>query len=344
MTDTNSFSMDFDPLRGLSFNAENPVIQPPVLRVYLASPLTNADSETRHDCQIVREVTRHVLADYDYQGIRFQLYDPGEVTPPGSEHSSEEVYVTDHSRTSNADLVIFHVNCPSLGVGMEAQIAAEATLPRVVVSKATADVSRMFLGVFSPTVATIRYSGQIDYQAELSRQLPEIARLTVESAKRRRQFAQEVQGSELGRKIFKQRILQGITIEELARAVDMREFFLRRLERDPALAANLTQIQLCRIVSTINCCVSMSPSGITKLTVSDSNLPTPQRQSLDNLIDFVIASSDWLPDNRLFRVWREYLQEEQEETTEAIRHRSGNKNQMISVEGWRKRYSSLELF
>ena len=111
------------------------MIDPPVLRVYLASPLTNTDPASEEDRRTVREVTRRIMENYDYFGIRTEVYDPSDVTPPGSEHTSEEVYVTDHNRTANADLVVFHVNGPSIGVGMEAQIAAEATVPRVVVSK-----------------------------------------------------------------------------------------------------------------------------------------------------------------------------------------------------------------
>src|SRR5260370_5605973 len=136
VNDSNGFAMDFDPGNSFPFSVpEKPMIEPPVLRIYLASPLTNADSETANDCRMVRSITRRVLEGYDYLGIRFHVYDPAEVTPPGSEHTSEEVYLTDHNRTATADLVVFHVNCPSLGIGMAAQIAAGPTIPRYRVSK-----------------------------------------------------------------------------------------------------------------------------------------------------------------------------------------------------------------
>ncbi|MCI0641331.1 MAG: hypothetical protein L0Y72_29685 [Gemmataceae bacterium] len=271
MKDSDSFAIDFDSANRMPFNlAETPMIDPSILRVYLASPLTNSDPETSNDCRLVREMTRRILENYDYLGIRFEVYDPAEVTPPGSEHTSEEVYLTDHNRTANADLVIFHVNGPSLGVGMEAQIAAGATVPRVVVSKKDARVSRMFLGLFSPTVGAIQYANDADYEAQLSKQLPEITRKTLESAKRRRPFIEDICDVELGRLIFKQRILHSITIDALARSVDIGEYFLRR-------------------------------------------------------------------------VWREYVEENEEEFEGAIRHRSKGAN-VVTLEGWQERYTRLGLF
>ena len=138
MKDTDSFAMDFDPSRQWAFNCgDDPLIDPPVLRVYLASPLTSAEPDTEQDRLMVREVTKRVLEDYDYLGIRFEVYDPGKVTPPGSEHSSEEVYVMDHNRTANADLVVFlsqasgsslgrgHLNQQVGGVGSRGEVSRD---------------------------------------------------------------------------------------------------------------------------------------------------------------------------------------------------------------------------
>jgi hypothetical protein len=345
MSDSDNFALGFDPLKQMAFSLSgNLMIEPPALKVYLASPLTNNDPETDKDCRLVREITKRVFGNYEYLGIRFDLYDPAEVTPPGSEHTSEEVNLTDHNRTATADLVIFHVNCPSLGVGMEAQIAAGATVPRVVVSKKNAKISRMFLGACSPTLATIQYENSIEFESQLFGLLPQIAAKATDSAARRRQFVAELRESAMGRKIFKQRILGKIKIDDLARAADIGEPFLRRLERDPEWAANVTQIQLGRILASTNCSASITPSGMTKLTVSDSALPSAQKQSLDNLVDFVTSQRDWLPDNTIFRVWQDYIDENKEEMAEAIRHRSEPTDNVITVDVWRERYANLGLF
>jgi hypothetical protein len=338
--DISNFAVDFD---SDSFNPpEKPMLEPPVLNVYLASPLTNNDQETSNDCHLVREITKRVFSNYDYLGIRFNVYDPAEVTPPGSEHTAEEVYLTDHNRTATADLVIFHVNCPSLGVGMEAQIAAGATVPRVVVSRQGAKVSRMFLGISSPTVETIQYGNEAEYETLLSNKVADIVSVAIEKARKRRAVVVELRESGLGRKIFKQRILQQIPISKLADDADIAESFLRRLERDPDLSANVTLMQFNRIMSSINCTASMTSAGIPKLTGSDTALPKCQQQSLDYLIDFVTTQRDWLPDDRIFRVWGEYAAPEREEF-EAIRHRAPT-NTVITIDEWRERYTSLGLY
>ena len=115
--------------------------------VYLAGPLTNNEPEPERGCESIRLAASEIMRDY------FEVYDPAEVTPPKSAHSPEEVYLTDHTRTRLADLVLFHVNRPSLGVGIESQIAAEATIPKVIAYHEGAAVSRMFRGVFSPVSA-----------------------------------------------------------------------------------------------------------------------------------------------------------------------------------------------
>ena len=69
------------------------------------------------------------LRTYDYLGVQFEIYHPGEVTMPGSKHSAENVYVINYEQCVLADLVVFNVTQPSLGVGCESQIASDATVP-----------------------------------------------------------------------------------------------------------------------------------------------------------------------------------------------------------------------
>src|SRR5882724_4741821 len=125
MSDCDSFYMDFDPEKRFSFGKEGTLITPSVINVYLAGSLTNNDPAIAQDCVMLRQIVKRVLHAYDFLGVRFSVYDPADFTSPGSIHSEEEVYGLDHERTALADLVIFHVIAPSLGVGCETQIAAD---------------------------------------------------------------------------------------------------------------------------------------------------------------------------------------------------------------------------
>ena len=185
MSNSTFFAMDFDGKKQFAFavEKETPMISPQILNVYLAGPLTNNDVSTDCDCRDLQEIVKRVLGSYEYHGIRFNVYDPGDVTQlPGTAHTAEDVYELDHERTITADLVVFHVNVPSLGVGCECQIAADASSPKVIIAKKAAPLSRMFVGVYSATLATIEYEHPHEVETELSGQLLAIAGRAVESA------------------------------------------------------------------------------------------------------------------------------------------------------------------
>ena len=199
MSDSTFFAMDFDGQKHLAFAVEKeaPMISPPILNVYLAGPLTNNDKCT--DC--CREVQRllnvfSVLMSTTV--FTSNVYDPGDFTSPGTDHTAEDVYELDHERTMTADLVVFHVNVPSLGVGCECQIAADTCSPKVVIAKHGAPLSRMFIGVYSETLATIEYQQARDVESELSRTIADNSRRAVESARNRRPFMQAFAESKLG--------------------------------------------------------------------------------------------------------------------------------------------------
>lgn len=346
MNDSDAFSMDFDgdTTHGFSRNPECRLLTPPYVRVYAAGPLTNIDSQAHRDCIEVRAILKRVLGNYDYQGIRFKVYDPGDVTQPGSSHTAEEVYETNYEQSVLADLVIFHVNVPSLGVGCESQIAADATVPRVTIAKADVPVSRMFEGIFSTTVAAIRYLTHADLELALFRQAPLIAVQAVNSAQRRRPVLQAFSELDLGAVIFRERIVHNVTIESLASQTDIKESWLRRLERNPVLAACCTAIQLNRIADATHCYVkTVNSQNLTTLAPSDDRLSDDQRQSLGNLCVYVRSKDDWMPDDRVFRLWNKYWADSSQEAEEAIEYRGGDAN-VVSVEDWRRRDHGPLLF
>lgn len=346
MNDSDAFSMDFDgnSNRGFSRDPDCQLLTPPYVRVYAAGPLTNIDSQVTRDCIEVRAIVKRVLGSYDYQGARFKVYDPADVTQPGSNHTAEQVYETNYEQSVLADLVIFHVNAPSHGVGCESQIAADATVPRVTIAKEDVPVSRMFEGIFSTTVAAICYQTYADLEIALFRQAPLIAVQAVSSAQRRRPVLQAFSELDLGAVIFKERIIHNVGIESLASQTDIKESWLRRLERNPVLAACCTAIQLNRIADATHCYVkTVNSQNLTTLVPSDDRLSVEQRQSLSNLCVYVRSKDDWVADDRVFRLWNKYSADSSREAVEAIEYRGGEAN-VVSVEEWRKRDHGPLLF
>lgn len=344
MMDGDSFFIDFDPNKRFAFGREGSLITPPVINVYLAGSLTNIDPNAAEDCKAVRKIVRRVLESYDYLGIRFVVYDPADITSPGSNHSPEEVYELDHERTALADLVIFHVNTPSLGVGCETQIAADATLPKVTVCKRGVPVSRMYGGVFSPTVASIEYATHDELEQGVIARLPDIAAAAIESAERRRPIANAFTDLRLGRVILRQRILKNMSIAELAKLTDIREYWLTRIERRPDQAATCTLIQLARIAESLGCYLKIvGDRQLPTLVPSQSSLAPAVDESLNNLVSYCNSRQTSINDERLFRLWNSYSEEEEQQATEAIAHRGGE-HQALTTDDWERRDRNLGLF
>lgn len=338
MNDADNFSMDFDDSRKLAFGCPGNVeLDPPVLSVYLASALTNVVEAERDESERLRVVIRESFESYDCQGVRFKVYDPADVTSPGSKHSDDEVYATDHGRTSAADLVIFCLAAPSLGVGMEAQISAECTLPRVVISKRESIVSRMFRGLFSPTIAWIEYSDPSDVTESLAKEICAIAASAVESACRRRRHVNDLTTEPIGQTIMKRRLIRQITLQQLASVTDIREGWLQRLELDPFVGGSITFIQFHRIADALDVRASLSASGVPTLAEDDTDqrLSKEQSESLTTLVEFARTREETAEDGKLLAVWQDYFQQQSEEAVEAVRHRG---NTAIAVEEWKRRY------
>ncbi len=345
MNENDAFSMDFDGARSLAFNTGDcPLLDPPRIRIYAAGPLTNIGEDTSFDCTTVRGILKRVFAAYDYQGIRFDVYDPGDVTQPGSQHTAEEVYELNYEQSVLADLVVFHVNVPSLGVGCEAQISADATVPRVTLAKADIPVSRMFEGMFSATIATLEYVNHADLELQLFRQLPELAARVIRSAQRRRPVLAGFSALQLGTVILKQRIVHNVTVERLADEADITSSWLRKIETNHMLAACCTAIQLNRIAAATHCYVkTVDPRNLTTLAPSDSDLSRDEQQSLDNLVAYIGTRDYKLGDDRVFRLWNSYRVDSARTASEAVAFRAGENN-AVTADEWRRRDGRPHLF
>jgi transcriptional regulator with XRE-family HTH domain len=344
MQSDEGFNIDFNTRRGF-LSPEVALIDPPRVDVYLAGPLTNNDNPTiQAECDAVRSGVKRVLHCYNYLGVEFNIYDPADFTPPGTVHSAEEVYAIDHRWTVRSDLVIFHINTPSLGVGIEAQLSALATTPRVIISKGEVPTSRMFQGMFCSTIAEIRYQYASEVADSLRDQLQDICPKVIESAERRRPHLQQIIEQRLGERLLMQRIRHGVSIADVARHTDVQKYWLREIERHQELAATMGNLLIERVAESLRCSINQIETGVIKITDDDGSLLSHQEESLRNLARFTNRTES-PSEERIFTLWRNYIDTEQRQAQEALAFRDGANAQIsLSVEEWRQRYEESGLF
>jgi len=251
------------------------------VRVYFAYPLTGLTNEQRQLSSEMRQAARIALEESSVHC--FDVYDPSEVTQPGSPHEPFEVYCIDHQRVEASDVVFFFVFGPSTGMGMEAQIAAEATVPRVVISPKGFEITRMFLGAPSRKLAEIRFERPIEITQALRTQVDEIGSAASES-RRRRDQANKHAFKNIGRRILKRRILRGITLQQLADQTDQTPEWLQRLEGNPAAARPMSFPLFLRMSSVLAIEAEFDDDleGLSA-KILDKELSPTMRSSLDSL-------------------------------------------------------------
>jgi len=193
--------------------------------------------------------------------------------------------------------------------------------------------------LFCPTIASIQYADLYDLGASLRANLAEIARSVIDSAHRRRKHLAEFDAEQLGAKVLRQRLLRGISLAELARATDIRETWLARLERIPCLAASLTLIALHRIAAVLKVTASISPTGVPTLKPheSDGGMTAGQRDSLSNLVEFARTRTPPPNDATLLRMWQDYRCQQPGQIPGAL----GDANAAcprMTLEDWEGRY------
>ncbi len=298
--------------------------------VYLASPFTGLAPELVELSRSLRLITALELRDHEMEDGYFQHYDPEDVTGLDSPHTPDEVYAIDYTRSMDADLVIFFVIGGSWGGGMEAQISAEATVPKVVVAPKQADISRMIPGLFNPTLAEIRFENPRDYEQELQKQLPRIATAVRDSAKWRAKARRKIERTRIGGRILIERTIRNIHLRELAERTDIRWTWLARLERNDGLSACMTIIALVRIAGVLDCEPAMGKEGIPTLQSPEFDyLPGEAQESLWNLVGFVRSDPGWRNDQVVVALGHDYYVE----VKEAAKTRKSGKNAISPVRG-----------
>ena len=224
---------------------------------------------------------------------------------------------------------------------MEAQIAAEATVPRVVMLHGGIRPTRMFLGAPSRTLATVVFTGVEEISAQLESRVTEIGD---EAARSRDLRTAALAGfSGFGRLLLKRRIRSQVLLEELALQTDTTPAWLHRIETGKAASALASGPLLARMADLLD--VELVADGS---RISVRQQPTRQPlsavvdASLDALADFVL-SKEHIDDRRVLEIWRSYVEEREMIETEAIAGRE-ELDKPLHIDEWRQRYDQRSLF
>lgn len=228
----------------LSPNAiEGPVLlhprpRPVQLKAYLASALTNLDSNQKmliaHLSDLVNVVCRSVDID---------LYEPRKKTDPvhNADVTDTEVFRIDRERVIGSDLVIHLCHFASTGAGEELAFAHEALVPIVLIARDNQSVSRMITGIPSLKIE-IRYQEPEDMREMLETRLREIRPLLEQRRLARQEFSENI----VGARIKELRLEASLSRGELARRVGLEEAGLVWFEENVDTISNpsLTQLRL----------------------------------------------------------------------------------------------------
>ena len=316
------------------------MFNPPFLDVYLASALTGRTKEEQSIDSIHRNKIVEVVERYDYMGLHCKVYDPAITTPPKSDHSSKDVYIIDQDHTANADLIVFYLNSPSFGIGMEAQIAADASVPRVIIRPYGEATSRMILGVFNPTLFDIQYKNVEDLEKQLSEAMGDIMGELYKSTPTRRDMISKVLGCNFPKFIFCQRILKNITLKEISDKTGIQPYWIGEMERDARKCSTLTMIQLELIADVLDSELEIGEEGKFRMKPKEYNLSDPVKNSLRNLHEFVLFQTKAFPEELILREWANYYRNDVLPVKEAARR---NMKELTAAD-WKERFEKPTLF
>ena len=302
--------------------------------VYMASPLT----DQKRGKAIANDKARKIIFDFLNKSKKafFETYDPAIITSPGSNHSSREVYLIDYKKVFSSDLIIFHVSSPSIGVGIEAQLADSIGIPSIIIHPKSTTVSRMLLGIPTNRLATIQYESIRDLTSKLKEIIPDVTRQVVERIPQRRRCIEEISSAEIGRRIISYRIRKQLPLADFSRKSLLSSDFIKLIELYDECAVGISAFQLRCVAEALNCRCYPIANGLLRFSDSTDLLPLRaiERESLDSFIDF-IKTRKTIVENRVFKLWDNYMEMRQC----AIVGRE-ELDEPLSKEDWKKLYDS----
>ncbi len=279
--------------------------------VYLGCSLTSPDLTSLRS-RLLQEAAEV------FQDCGFDVYNPADHTPPGSPHLPREVYAVDHTNAMRCDLVFFIRLQPSLGMGMEAQIAADMLIPwgDVKIKDNSCRLTPLVSGLPNCGLGFQVHLEQADPDAFPGRLRQMLRERMVKTHAREARQARIAAGGivrhmRLRSCLRRQRLLLNLTSEELANRTGVAAWWIECIERDEKLSDCVTLIQLERLMVEARLAFSKTSDGRLELVPID-HFDQSVIEAADEFVAYVhemIASglAAGITDEDWFHRWRDWL-------------------------------------
>ena len=223
------------PLSSLFGQAESLAVGPkdsahPLL-AYFASALTGLNEDQRKELWALDEKVHEVCNSYDSYPL--VLYRPRTKTDPlqNPDVPPRQVYGIDQEHVATADFLILAAIFPSLGAGMELQLAYQACNCVILIKKKGQVLSRMVLGC-PVRQEIVEYTNLSDLEGQLRAAIDRLLPDLTAARSLHRHSPNTAAEYELGQRIREMREKRKLTTEELARRIGVAPATIEDLESD----------------------------------------------------------------------------------------------------------------
>lgn len=254
----------------MATDAEAPLIP---FWAYLASPLTGVTGETRENVVRLRTILKQSAREKGWI-----VYDPYEVTDPieHPEVSPQVVFSRDRYRVLGSDLLIALITQPTLGVGMELEMARSTFLPILILVKRDFHLSKMVEGM--PGVKLIM---PYDDESALPNAVQTGIDLLYPKIAERRAKTRGGMEAVLGPRVKQLREERGLSRVDLADAAATDEEDIEFIEANPDYVTNVGVPALHRIADGL---------GVKITDLFQDLEPQPEIDESEVLVDLSVAA------------------------------------------------------
>lgn len=225
--------------------------QGPPLTSYFASALTGLTDQELREIEALDQKVDEICRNYTAYPV--VLYRPRLYTSPRTnpDVSPSQVYEIDQERVSTADLVILAAIFPSLGAGMELQLAYQSCSSVILLAKQGQPLSRMVVGCPAKK-EVIEYNDFTDLGIKMVQAMDRLLPLLAEYRFSHPQSQNEFVDFELGQRIGQSRERRKLSRSDLARIVGVDVACIEALETKPEQVTNPSIKILRRVARALN--------------------------------------------------------------------------------------------
>jgi transcriptional regulator with XRE-family HTH domain len=255
--------------RGTTFAAlfgQSPILpfgtvdQGPPLISYFASALTGLTNEQETEIKDLDQKVDEICRNYASYPIA--LYRPRLKTSPkdNPDVPAREVYEIDQERVATADLIILAAIFPSLGAGMELQLALQSCSSVILLKKSGQPLSRMVLGC-PARLEIIEYNGLAELENKIVETIDHLLPFFAEFRFSHPQSANVSDELEFGKRMQQLREQRKLSHSDLARIVGVGTACIEALEAKSERITNPSLQMLRRIAKALYTSESYLISG-----------------------------------------------------------------------------------